>query len=124
MPILVERRNAVNVNPSNMTARGIGKDIMRGPILLCCRGALTRRDSVVVSTSACHAAGRGSIPGPGALLDVNTWLCFRDCAVLCLSDATLKTVGPFYLMYMPWEVKYPTILHWKCVTCRGLHIPT
>ena len=26
-----------------------------------------RRGSVVVSTSACHAASRGSIPGPGAL---------------------------------------------------------
>ena len=26
-----------------------------------------RRGSVVVSTSACHAAGRGSIAGPGAL---------------------------------------------------------
>ena len=29
---------------------------------------LERRGSVVVSTSACHAAGRGSIPGPVALL--------------------------------------------------------
>ena len=29
---------------------------------------LERRGSLVVSTSACHAAGRGSIPGPVALL--------------------------------------------------------
>ena len=31
------------------------------------RGRAERRGSVVVSTSACHAAGRGSLPGPGAL---------------------------------------------------------
>ena len=29
---------------------------------------IERRGSVVVSTSACHAGGRGSIPGPGTLL--------------------------------------------------------
>ena len=34
---------------------------------------------------------------------------------LCLSDETLKAVGPFYLVTMPGEVKYPTR-----VTCRGL----
>ena len=33
-----------------------------------------RCGSVVISTSACHAAGRGSISGPGALLGVKTWL--------------------------------------------------
>ena len=27
---------------------------------------------------------------------------------LCLSDETLKAVGPFYLVSMPGEVKYPT----------------
>ena len=26
----------------------------------------------------------------------------------CLSEETLKTVGPFYLVSMPVEVKYPT----------------
>ena len=41
----------------------------------------------------------------------------------CLSEETLKTVGPFYLVSMPGEVKYPTSLHWKCVTCRALHHP-
>ena len=30
--------------------------------------------SVVVNTSACHAAGRGSYSGPGALLVLKTWL--------------------------------------------------
>ena len=29
--------------------------------------------------------------------------------------------GPFYLVFMPGEVKDVTSLHWKCVTCRGLH---
>ena len=39
----------------------------------------------------------------------------------CLSEEKLKAVGPFYLVSMPGEVKDPTSLHWKCVTCRGLH---
>ena len=85
---------------------------------------MERHGSVVVSTSACHAACRGSLPGPGALLGVKTWLStlIRDCVSLCLSDETLKAVGPFYLVSMPGEVKDPTSLHWKCVTRRGLHI--
>ena len=39
----------------------------------------------------------------------------------CLSEEEkLKAVGPFYMVYMPGEVKYP---HpgGKCVTSRGLH---
>ena len=39
----------------------------------------------------------------------------------CLSEETLTAVGPFYLVSMPGEVKYPTSLHWECVTYRGLH---
>ena len=35
---------------------------------------LERRGSAVVSTSACHAGGPGSRPGPGTLLGVKTWL--------------------------------------------------
>ena len=50
-------------------------------------------------------------------------LNIRDCLSLCLSEETLKAVGPFYLVSMPGEVKDPTSLHWKCVTC-GLHILT
>ena len=38
----------------------------------------------------------------------------------CLSDETLKAVGPFYLVPMPGEVKDPT--RGKCVTCCGLHV--
>ena len=49
-------------------------------------------------------------------------LYIGDCVSLCLSDDTLKAVGPFYLVSIPWEVKDPTSLDWKCVTCRGLHI--
>ena len=37
----------------------------------------------------------------------------RDCESLCISDETLKTVGPFYLVSMPGEVKYPT---------QGVHV--
>ena len=35
-------------------------------------------------------------------------LYIRDCVSLCLSDDTLKAVGPFYLVSMPGEVKDPT----------------
>ncbi len=54
----------------------------------------------------------------------NMALYIRDCLSLCLSDETLKAVGPFYLVSMPGEVKDPTSLHWKCVTRRGLHNTT
>ena len=37
-------------------------------------------------------------------------------ALLCLSEETLRTVGPVYLVSMPGEVKDPTSPHWKCVT--------
>ena len=40
------------------------------------------------------------------LLGVKT--CIRDCVSLCISDETLKAVGPFYLVSMPGEVKYLT----------------
>ena len=35
-------------------------------------------------------------------------LYIRDCESLCLSDETVKAVGPFYLVSIPGEVKYPT----------------
>ena len=90
----------------------------------------------LVSTSACHAAGRGSIRGPGVLglyiiMCKNLALNIRDCLSLCLLEETLKAVGPFYLVSIsprvapmgtgpgPGEVKDPTQ---KCVPCRGLHI--
>ena len=31
----------------------------------------------------------------------------------CLSDETIKAVGPFYLVSMPGEVKDPTSPHWN-----------
>ena len=31
----------------------------------------------------------------------------------CLSEETLKAVGPFYLVSMPGEVKDSTSLHWN-----------
>ncbi len=54
----------------------------------------------------------------------NLALYIRDCSSQFLSDETLKAVGPFYLVSTPGEVKDPTSLHCKCVTCRGLHILT
>ena len=38
----------------------------------------------------------------------NLALYIRDCVSQCLSDETLKNVGPFYLVSMPGEVKDPT----------------
>ena len=38
----------------------------------------------------------------------NLALNIRDCESLCLSEEILKAVGPFYLVSMPGEVKYPT----------------
>ena len=57
-------------------------------------------------------------PRTSTLLGKNLALYIRDCVSLCLSDETLKAVGSFYLVSMPGEVKDPTSLHWKCVTCR------
>ena len=31
----------------------------------------------------------------------------------CLSDETVKAVGPFYMLSMPGEVKDPTSPHWN-----------
>ena len=39
---------------------------------------------------------------------VNNRDYLRDCVYLCLSDETVKAIGPFYLVSMPGEVKYPT----------------
>ena len=43
-------------------------------------------------------------------------LYIRDCVYMCLSDETLKAVGPFYLVSMPGEVKYP--MHTGSTLCN------
>ena len=52
----------------------------------------------------------GSILAPGILYFrcKNLALNIRDCVSLCLSDETLKAIGPFYLVSVSGEVKYPT----------------
>ena len=50
----------------------------------------------------------------------NQALNIRDCLYLRLSE-TLKAVGPFYLVSMPGEVKYPTQGVDRRIPCRGLH---
>ena len=47
----------------------------------------------------------GSIP-PAAVSKIRQFRSPYIC--LCLSEETLKAGGPFYLMYMPGEVKDPT----------------
>ena len=54
----------------------------------------------------------GSNPAGGTLAIPFTPLC------QCLSEETLKVVGPFYPVSMLNEVKVPTQ---GCVTFRGLH---
>ena len=45
----------------------------------------------------------------GTLAIQFTPLCQR------LSEETLQSIGPFYLVSMPEEVKDPASTHWKCV---------
>ena len=40
-------------------------------------------------------------------------LIFLGSLCQCLSDETLKAVGPFYLVSIPGEVKDPTSPHWN-----------
>ena len=47
----------------------------------------------------------GSIP-PTAISKLRQFRSPHIC--LCLSEETLKAIGPFYLVSMPGEVKYPT----------------
>ena len=71
----------------------------------------TVRSVAVFSTSTRHAGDIGSIVGPGMIYFrcTNLALYIRDCESLCLSDDTLKAVGPFYLVSMPGEVKEPDL---------------
>ena len=59
---------------------------------------------------ALHASSPGSRHGLGEYYSrcKNLALYIRDCESLCLSDETVKVVGPFYLVSMPGEVKDPT----------------
>ena len=72
------------------------------------RGAV----SPVVGRSLITRPARVQFPGLEAIIiRCKTWLStlyIRDCESLCLSDATIKAVGPFYMVSMPGEVKYPT----------------
>ena len=40
---------------------------------------------------------------------------------MCLSEETLKAVGPFYLVSMPGEVQDPAQGVNRQIPCRGLH---
>ena len=64
----------------------------------------------MVGRSLCTPAARVQFPGCVARIIrcKNLALYIRDCESLCLSDETLKAVGPFYLVSMPGEVKDPT----------------
>ena len=65
-------------------------------------------DSIVGSTSAWHAVVRGSVQAC-YITCKNMALNIRETVSLGLSDETIKVIGPFYLVSMPGEVKYPTL---------------
>ena len=71
---------------------------------------IERHGSLMVSTTTCHPGGRRFALRTRrmTLLGVKTWLSTLETVYLRLSDDTLKTVGPFYLVSMPEEVKDPT----------------
>ena len=65
----------------------------------------------MVSAPAWPSAVRGSMlrSDHACYIRLKTWLLTLGTVFvsLCLSDETLKTVGPFYLVSMPGEVKDP-----------------
>ena len=67
-----------------------------------------RRRGPVVGRSLWTRPARVQSPGWDIIRCKNLALYIIDCESLCLSDETLKAVGPFYLVSMPGEVKYPT----------------
>ena len=76
--------------------------------------------------SSGRASPSGFRPKPKGPTGVRNHLRrFEACAILfsplclCLSEETVKAVGPFYLISMPGEVKYPTQGNGK-KTCDGL----
>ena len=82
---------------------------------------LERRRGPVVGHSLWTRPARVQSPWEARIIRCkNLALYIRDCESLCLSDETVKAVGPFYLVSMPGEVRPHT--GGKCVTCRGLHI--
>ena len=77
---------------------GVGGAVAEWVRALACAGDRTAR---VGFESHCRKLRFGTLAIPF------TPLC------QCLSEETLKAVGPFYLVSMPGEVKYPTSPHWN-----------
>ena len=70
---------------------------------------LERRRGPVVGHSLWTRPARVQSPWEARLIRCkNLALYIRDCESPCLSDETVKAVGPFYLVSMPGEVKDPT----------------
>ena len=68
-----------------------------------------RRRGPVVGHSLWTRPARVQSPWEARIIRCkNLALYIRYCESLCLSDETVKAVGPFYLVSMPGEVKYPT----------------
>ena len=63
-PVYVERRGSVVERRGSVVERRGNVVDRRGSVVDRRGSVVERRGSVVVSTSACHAGGRGSLPGP------------------------------------------------------------
>ena len=73
------------------------------------RGPVERRRGPVVGHSLWTRPARVQSPWEARIIRCkNLALYIRDCESLCLSDETVKAVGPFYMVSMPGEVKDPT----------------
>ena len=72
--------------------------------IIIARGAVVQWLGCSLSTRP----ARVQFPGGDTIRCKTLALYIRDCESLGLSDKTLKAVGPFYLVSMPGEVKYPT----------------
>ena len=89
----------LSINLSN--AHTVCLSVCLYAIVFCCASIWGGGGSRVGSTSTTGDFAFGTLAIPLTLL----------CQ--CLSDETLKAVGPFYLVSMPGKVKDPTSPHWN-----------
>ena len=82
------------------------------------KGAVAERGAVAEWVRALAWNGDQTFPAGSNPTSVKTFR-FGTLAIpftplcQCLSDETLKAVGPFYLVSMPGELKDPTSPHWN-----------
>ena len=100
-------QNMKSILTNKRLSLGVRKRVLQcyiEPILL-----YGRRRGPVVGHSLWTRPARVQSPWEARIIRCkNLALYIRDCESLCLSDETVKAVGPFYLVSMSGEVKDPT----------------